>query len=83
MTVPAASPGGARCPVQRGVEGDRGVDQCQVREGLGEVADLLAGQGDLLGVQTDVVGVESRIAAGVGLGGKLANEACQSAQLSS
>src|SRR4051812_20077096 len=43
--------------VERGVQGDGGVDQGQVRERLREVADLLAGEGDLLGVQPDVVGV--------------------------
>src|SRR5918993_5150028 len=32
-------------PVQRGVQGERGIDEGQVREGLGGVADLLAGQG--------------------------------------
>src|SRR5688500_1509255 len=47
----------AGLPVQRGIEGEGGVDERQVREGLGEVADLLAGQGDLLGVQPHVVGV--------------------------
>src|SRR5215211_2079841 len=39
------------------VEGDGGVDQRQVGEGLGEVAQLLAGLADLLGVQAQVVGV--------------------------
>src|SRR3954453_22024228 len=43
--------------VQVPVERDRGVDECQVCEGLREVANLLAGERDLLGVQPKVVGV--------------------------
>src|SRR3569833_3563215 len=35
---------------ERGIEGDRGVDAGEVSEGLGEVAELLAGRGDLFGV---------------------------------
>ena len=34
-----------------------GANQRQVREGLGEVAELLTRRPDLLGVQPDVVGV--------------------------
>ena len=39
------------------VEGDGGVDQRQVREGLREVAELAAGGVDLLGEQPEVVAV--------------------------
>src|SRR3954469_7020771 len=46
----------AGLPVQCGVEGERGVDERQVRKGLGEVADLLPGQGDLFGADERVVG---------------------------
>ena len=38
----------ARSPVQLVVERDSGVDQLQVREGLREVPELLAGGSDLL-----------------------------------
>ena len=43
------------------VEGDGGVDQRQVGEGLGEVAQLLAGLADLLGVQAEVDAVGERL----------------------
>src|SRR3954462_8105927 len=38
----------ARALAQRGVEADRGVDHCEMRERLREVSDLLHGQGDRL-----------------------------------
>src|SRR5829696_4579865 len=61
---PIRSGGRAPLPVERGVEAGRGVDQGQVREGLGEVPDLFPGQGDLLGVQPDVVGVGQHLLEG-------------------
>src|SRR4051812_39088063 len=55
----------ARGPaVERGVQRDGGVDERQVGERLGEVADLLAGEGDLLGVQPDVVAVREHLLEG-------------------
>jgi len=42
------------------VQGDGGVDQREVGEGLREVPDLLPGQGDLIGEQADVVGVSEQ-----------------------
>src|SRR3954454_23049342 len=51
-------------PVQGRVEAGGGVDQRQVRERLGEVADLFPGQGDLLGVQPHVVGVGEHLLEG-------------------
>src|SRR4029453_13126082 len=51
-------------PVERAVEGDGGVDQRQMREGLGEVAQLLPGLADLLGVQAQVVGVGEHLLEG-------------------
>src|SRR3954470_2307471 len=47
----------AMCSPELSVEGVGGADQREVREGLGEVAELLAGRPDLLGVQAEVVGV--------------------------
>src|SRR5215217_7620257 len=59
------SAAGSRSPsVERTVEGDGGVDQRQVGEGLGEVAQLLAGLADLLGVQAQVVGVGEHLLQG-------------------
>jgi len=39
------------------IEVDRGGNQRQVRECLGEVAEQLAARADLLGVEAEVVGV--------------------------
>ena len=47
----------ARPSVEPLVQGEGGVDQREVGEGLGEVAKLLAGQADLLGIEPEVVGV--------------------------
>src|SRR3954453_85121 len=58
------SPGRAPLPIQGRVEAGGGVDQRQVRERLGEVADLFPGQGDLLGVQPHVVGVGEHLLEG-------------------
>src|SRR6476661_4998375 len=59
--APAGGPEGsvprARPRVHGGVEGDRRVDEGEVRERLREVADLLPGQGDLLREQPHVVAV--------------------------
>src|SRR4051812_34843526 len=58
------SDGRALLPVECGVEAGGRVDERQVGERLGEVADLLPGQGDLLGVQPDVVGVGQHLLEG-------------------
>src|SRR5437868_4673248 len=47
-SAPGGGPGVLCLPIERLVEGDGGVDHREVREGLREVADLLAGHGDLL-----------------------------------
>src|ERR1700729_1277554 len=50
------NPASTKLPVEIG--GD--ADQCQVGEGLGEVAQLLARRADFLGVEPQVVGVSEQ-----------------------
>src|SRR6476620_10973641 len=60
----SALPRGGPPSAQGPVEVDRGADQREVGEGLGEVALLLAGAADLLGVEAHVVGVGEHLLEG-------------------
>ena len=46
---------------ERPIEVEGGAYECQVREGLGEVAQRLAAGSDLLGVEPEVVGVAEHL----------------------
>src|SRR5262245_4831835 len=53
-----------RCSSELAVEVVGGADQCEVREGLREVAELFACRADLLGVEPDVVRVAEHLLEG-------------------